>query len=99
MSEDQPVRSGEPVQSVRGVRPPVVTPRRVVAGICIVIPFVAMLWVNSYSRTTPQFIGIPFFYWYQIAWVPVTAALTYAAYALVRAEERAQRAHGEGAGR
>jgi uncharacterized membrane protein len=87
MSEDQPVR------------PPVVTPRRVVAGICLVIPFVALLWVDSYSRTTPEFIGIPFFYWYQMAWVPLGAALTYTAYALVRAEERARAAAGGGAGR
>ncbi|MBM9503574.1 DUF3311 domain-containing protein [Actinacidiphila acididurans] len=77
-------------------RPPLVTPRRALAGICIVIPFVALLWVNSYARTTPEFIGIPFFYWYQMAWVPVSAALTYTAYLLVRAEERAQRAAREG---
>jgi uncharacterized membrane protein len=83
MSEDQPVR------------PPVVTPRRVVAGICLVIPFVALLWVDSYSRTTPEFIGIPFFYWYQMAWVPLAAALTYTAYVLVRAEERVRQG-GEG---
>jgi uncharacterized protein DUF3311 len=79
MSEQQPVRA------------PVVTARRVVAGICLVIPFVALLWVSSYSRLTPEFIGIPFFYWYQMAWVPAAAALTYAAYVLVRAEERARK--------
>jgi hypothetical protein len=65
-------------------RPPVVTPTRVVAGLCLLAPFVALLWVNSYSRLTPAFIGIPFFYWYQMAWVPVAAVLTYTAYALVR---------------
>ncbi|WUH91087.1 DUF3311 domain-containing protein [Streptomyces sp. NBC_00433] len=73
-------------------RPPVVTPTRVVAGLCLLVPFVALLWVNSYSRLTPAFIGIPFFYWYQMAWVPVTAALTYVAYVLVRREERARKA-------
>jgi len=52
---------------------------------------VALLWVDSYSRLTPRFIGIPFFYWYQMAWVPVAAALTYTAYALVRREERARK--------
>jgi hypothetical protein len=72
------------------VKQPVITARRVVAGICLVIPFVALLWVSSYSRLTPEFIGIPFFYWYQMAWVPVTAALTYTAYVLVRREERAR---------
>jgi hypothetical protein len=77
-------------------RRPVVTSRRVIAGLCLVIPLVALLWVDSYSRLTPEFIGIPFFYWYQMAWVPVTGALTYAAYVLVQAEERARK---EGAGR
>lgn len=73
------------------VRGPVVTPARVLAGICLIIPFVTLLWVNSYTRLTPTFIGIPFFYWYQIAWVPVTAALTSTAYVLVRREERARK--------
>jgi hypothetical protein len=62
-----------------------------VAGVCLVIPFVALLWVGSYSRLTPAFIGIPFFYWYQMLWVPVSAALTYTAYVLVRREERARK--------
>jgi hypothetical protein len=103
MSEEQPVPRPVPqpgAQSVpQPVRPPVITPRRVVAGVCLVIPFVALLWVSSYARTTPEFIGIPFFYWYQMAWVPVAAALTYTAYALVRAEERAARGRDGGARR
>ena len=63
---------------------PAVTLERVAAGICLIIPIVTMLWVNSYSRLTPTFIGMPFFYWYQLAWVPVSALLTYTAYVLVR---------------
>ncbi|MET9223132.1 DUF3311 domain-containing protein [Streptomyces sp. NPDC008079] len=72
-------------------RRPVVTASRVIAGICLVAPFVALLWVGSYSRLTPRFIGIPFFYWYQMAWVPAAALLTYTAYVLVRREERARK--------
>ena len=75
-------------------RGPVVTPSRVVAGLCLLAPFVALLWVNSYSRLTPRFIGIPFFYWYQMAWVPLAALLTYTAYVLVRREERARKESG-----
>jgi hypothetical protein len=71
--------------------PPVVTPSRVIAALCLIAPFVALLWVDSYSRVTPRFIGIPFFYWYQMAWVPVAAALTYAAYVLIRREERTRK--------
>ncbi|MCW2873797.1 MAG: hypothetical protein JWL99_5117 [Streptomyces oryziradicis] len=61
------------------------------AGLCLIVPFVAMLWVSSYSRITPEFIGIPFFYWYQMLWVPVSSALTFTAYLLVRREERARK--------
>ncbi|WP_256069510.1 DUF3311 domain-containing protein [Streptomyces sp. DvalAA-14] len=68
-----------------------VTAARVLVGLCLVVPFVALLWVNSYARLTPRFIGIPFFYWYQMLWVPLTAALTFAAYVLVRREERARK--------
>lgn len=41
----------------------------------LVIPFVALLWTPFYNRLTPTLFGIPFFYWYQIAWTPVTALL------------------------
>lgn len=86
-----------PEEQIRpDARPPLVTRTRVAAGVCLIIPFVALLWVNSYTRLTPRFIGIPFFYWYQIAWVPVASALTYAAYVLVRREEQARKG---GAGR
>jgi Na+/proline symporter len=71
-------------------RPPVVTPTRVTAGVCLFIPFVALLWVSSYAKLTPEFIGIPFFYWYQMLWVFISSALTYVAYVLVRREERAR---------
>jgi hypothetical protein len=71
--------------------PPVVTLTRVLAGVCLVIPFVAMLWVGSYAKLTPQFIGIPFFYWYQVLWVFLSSGLTYIAYILVRREEPARK--------
>ena len=74
-----------------GGAPPVVNAARVAAGLCLLAPFVALLWVNSYSRVTPRFIGIPFFYWYQMLWVPVAAVLTYAAYVLVRHDERSRK--------
>ncbi|MET7796375.1 DUF3311 domain-containing protein [Streptomyces decoyicus] len=69
----------------------VVTPTRVVTGICLIVPFVAMLWVSSYARVEPKFIGIPFFYWYQMAWVPISTVLTMIAYKLVQRELRARK--------
>ncbi|QMU69485.1 DUF3311 domain-containing protein [Streptacidiphilus sp. P02-A3a] len=66
---------------------PVVTPTRVACALLLLAPVVALLWVNSYARTSPSFIGIPFFYWYQLLWVIIAAVLTGAAYLLIRREE------------
>ncbi|MFF7124121.1 MULTISPECIES: DUF3311 domain-containing protein [unclassified Streptomyces] len=74
------------------VRPPVVTPVRVIIGLCLVAPFVAMLWVGSYAKTDPAFIGIPFFYWYQMLWVLVSTVLTVLAYKLWQRDQSARTA-------
>ncbi|GAA3219223.1 DUF3311 domain-containing protein [Streptomyces thermocoprophilus] len=63
---------------------------RVVIGLCLVAPFVAMLWVGSYAKKDPAFIGIPFFYWYQMLWVLISTVLTMAAYQLWRRDQRAR---------
>jgi hypothetical protein len=47
-------------------------------------PFIGLLWVPFYARDTPELFGFPFFYWYQFAWVPVTALLTWIVYRRVR---------------
>ena len=71
---------------------PVVTPIRVVIGLCLFAPFVAMLWVGSYAKVDPAFIGIPFFYWYQMLWVVVSTALTMTAYQLWQRDQRSRKA-------
>ncbi|MET9763932.1 DUF3311 domain-containing protein [Streptomyces sp. NPDC006372] len=84
-------------QAPEASRGPVVTPMRVVIGLCLVAPFVAMLWVGSYAKTDPAFIGIPFFYWYQMAWVLISTALTMIAYKLWQRDQRARSAAKGGA--
>ncbi|OKK11662.1 hypothetical protein AMK33_09635 [Streptomyces sp. CB02400] len=74
-----------------------VTPMRVVIALCLVAPFVAMLWVGSYAKTDPLFIGIPFFYWYQMLWVLVSTVLTMIAYKLWQRDQRARSAAKGGA--
>lgn len=39
------------------------------------IEFVAVLWPPFYNRAEPSWIGIPFFYWYQLVWVLIAAAV------------------------
>ena len=43
--------------------------------ILFALPFVAMLGVSSYNRVTPELFGFPFFYWYQLLWVLISAAI------------------------
>ena len=43
---------------------------------------IGALWVPFYNRIEPTMYGIPFFYWFQIAWILVTAAATAIAYRL-----------------
>jgi hypothetical protein len=50
----------------------------------LVIPFVGLLYPPLYARHDPEVFGFPFFYWYQLAWVPVTAVLTFIVYKKAR---------------
>ena len=40
-----------------------------------VIQFIASLWVSSYNKVDPTWIGIPFFYWYQMLWIVLCAVV------------------------
>jgi hypothetical protein len=42
----------------------------------LLIPFIVMLWPPFYNYREPAFIGIPFFYWFQLLWVIITAIIT-----------------------
>jgi hypothetical protein len=44
----------------------------------LLLPVIGLLWVPFYDKTEPALLGFPFFYWYQLAWVPVTSALIWA---------------------
>ncbi|MET8507919.1 DUF3311 domain-containing protein [Streptomyces sp. NPDC004787] len=69
----------------------VITPTRVVIALCLFAPFVAMLWVSSYAKVEPTFVGVPFFYWYQMLWVVISTVLTMVAYKLWQRDQRARK--------
>jgi len=50
----------------------------------LVIPFVALLWVPFYNFGSPSLHGIPFFYWYQLLWIPITSLIIYIVFRKVR---------------
>ncbi len=41
----------------------------------LVIPFIAVLWVPFYNDVEPTLWSVPLFYWYQLAWVLLCAAV------------------------
>lgn len=41
----------------------------------LLIPFIVLLWPPFYNTNQPTFIGIPFFYWFQLLWIIITAIL------------------------
>ena len=50
----------------------------------LVIPYIGLLWVPFYNKLEPTLFGFPFFYWYQLLWVPITSFLTWIAYRSMR---------------
>jgi len=57
---------------------------RVVVAVLLIAPFVVYLAVPSYARVKPRLAGFPFFYWWQLLWVIITAVFIGIAYLLTR---------------
>jgi hypothetical protein len=58
--------------------------KRTAGTLLLLIPYVALLWLPFYNETHPSFMGFPFFYWYQLLWVPLTSLILYVVYRWVR---------------
>lgn len=41
----------------------------------LLVQFVFLLWPSYYNKVEPSWVGIPFFYWYQMLWVIISAVL------------------------
>jgi hypothetical protein len=50
----------------------------------LLLPIIAMLWVSFYDRVEPMLAGIPFFYWYQLLWILIGAAIIAVVYIVER---------------
>jgi hypothetical protein len=48
--------------------------------VLLIIPFIAVLWVPWYNAAEPMWIGIPYFYWYQLLWILIGAVITAVVY-------------------
>jgi hypothetical protein len=50
----------------------------------LVIPLIGVLIPSFYNDLRPELAGIPFFYWYQMLWIPLSACLTILVYLKTR---------------
>lgn len=53
----------------------------------LIVPYVGLLWVPFYNSARPELFGFPFFYWYQLAWVPLTSLLIWLVYRTVARDD------------
>jgi Protein of unknown function (DUF3311) len=42
----------------------------------LLVPIVGALLPWTYNRTDPRLFDIPFFYWFQLMWVPIGVTIT-----------------------
>lgn len=50
---------------------------RKLLALLLLVPFVALLAVPLYNRVEPSVAGLPFFYVWMFAWVPIASLLTW----------------------
>lgn len=50
----------------------------------VFVPLIGTLFPSFYSSVSPELWGIPFFYWYQMLWVIISALVTAMMYVALR---------------
>jgi membrane protein implicated in regulation of membrane protease activity len=60
----------------------------IVIAVLLAAALIGTLWVPFYNHTAPALWGFPFFYWYQLMWVPIVAILSAVAYLLSKVAQR-----------
>ncbi len=53
-------------------------------AVLLTVAILGTLWVPIYARAMPELGPFPFFYWYQLIWVPLTAVILWICYLLLR---------------
>jgi Protein of unknown function (DUF3311) len=52
--------------------------------VLFLVPFAAVLWPPFFNSGPPYWHGIPYFYWYQMLWVLISAVLTALIYVVTK---------------
>ena len=55
-------------------------------NLLLLIPLVGTLPPMFYNSVAPRIGGMPFFYWYQLLWIPISVAVTYVVYHATRGD-------------
>jgi hypothetical protein len=71
-----------PATKGTGKRPAV----KAAVTVMLTVAIIGALWVPLYAHTLPRLGDFPFFYWYQLILVPVTATLCWICHLLLRAK-------------
>jgi hypothetical protein len=50
----------------------------------LAVPVLLLIYPPLYNHTDPEFLGLPFFYWYQLATVPVAVICTSVVFLMTR---------------
>jgi len=50
----------------------------------LLVPCLAVVCVPSFNRLEPSWFDIPFFYWYQLLWIPLSAVVIAVVYIATR---------------
>jgi hypothetical protein len=66
--------------------------------VLLMVAIAGTLWVPLYARSLPRLGPFPFFYWYQLIWVPLTAVLCWICYLLLRKRPVSGPRYGPGGG-
>ena len=45
-------------------------------NLLLFLPALGLAFPGLYARDTPELAGVPFFYWYQVAWILLSAIIT-----------------------
>ena len=69
-----------------------------IVTVLLTVAIIGTLWVPFYARSAPELGNFPFFYWYQLIWVPVAGLLCWICYLLLRTGPVPDRGAGDGGG-
>ena len=60
--------------------PPPKSKRLSAWNLLLFLPALGLIFPGVYARDTPELFGVPFFYWYQVAWILLSAIITAVVY-------------------